>query len=94
MLGKGAGEFRFRIESGADGGAALRERIKIFHRKTQPRHPAFNLRGVAGKFLAQRQRRCVLGVGSSDLDESAGTRSARMRIAAGNESFEDWLMLT
>ncbi len=42
---------------------------KFFHRAAQPRDAAFDLRGVAREFLSQRQRRCVLGVGSPDLDD-------------------------
>ena len=68
-LANSAGEFRLRIEAGADRGAALRQRIEILHRDVQPRDAALDLRGVAGKFLAERQRRRVLGVGAADLDD-------------------------
>ena len=60
---------RFRIEAGADGGAALRERIEIPQPGAQPRDAALDLRGIAGELLAERQRRCVLGVGAADLDD-------------------------
>ena len=33
------------------------------------RDAALDLRGVAGEFLAERERRCVLGVGAADLDD-------------------------
>ncbi|MGY2808105.1 hypothetical protein ACVIHF_004835 [Bradyrhizobium sp. USDA 4506] len=42
---------------------------QIFHRDAQPRDAALDLRGVAGEFLAERQRRRILGVGAPDLDD-------------------------
>ena len=87
-------EFRFRVEAGADGGAALRQRMKIFHRHAQPRDAAFDLRGVAGKFLPQRQRRRVLGVGAPDLDDFCKRLFLPAQLAMqfaerGNEIGED-----
>src|SRR6185437_6907 len=70
VLGEKPGEFRFRIETGANGGAALGQRVEISYRRAQPRDAALDLRGVTGKFLAERQRRRVLGVGPADLDDT------------------------
>ena len=46
---------------------------------------AFDLRGIAGNLLAQRQRRRILGVGAADLDDadpflSAGLEAAGQRL--------------
>ena len=62
-------KFRFRIQAGSNRGAALRQRVKFLHRGSQPRHAAFDLHGVAREFLSQRQRRRILGMRSSDLDD-------------------------
>ncbi len=63
------GEARLGIEPGPDRGAALRQRIQILHRRAQPRDAALDLRGVTGEFLTERQRRRILRMGSTDLDD-------------------------
>ena len=110
------GELRLRVEPGADRGAALRQRVEILHRHAQPRDAALDLRGIAGEFLAERQRRRILGMGAADLDDlgerllllaqravqiaerrdqvGGDLRAAAICIAVGNESFDDWLILT
>src|ERR1700675_3943090 len=69
VSGERLGEFRLRIEPGADSGAALRQRIQMIHPDTQPRDAALDLGGVAGELLTERQRCGVLGMGAADLDD-------------------------
>src|SRR3984893_1200435 len=90
MPGKRPRETRLRIESGTDRSAALRQRIEVPDRHAQPRDAALDLRGVAGKFLAERQRRRILGVGAADLDDMGERRfffakRAVKRLERGNE---------
>ena len=59
-----------RVEPGADRGAALRQRIELLQRQPHADDAAPDLRGVAGEFLAERQRRRVLRVGAADLDDA------------------------
>ena len=66
---KQVSEFRLRIEPGADRCATLRQRVKISCRHSQPCDAALDLGCVAGKFLTERQRRRVLGMGPADLDD-------------------------
>ena len=66
---EGLGELRLGIETGADGGAALRQRIELALGHAQTRDRRLHLCGIAGKFLAQRQRGRVHGVGAADLDD-------------------------
>ena len=69
-LGDLLGEADRRVEAGADGGAALRQfasgrAASVSMRLIDER----DLRGIAGEFLAERQRRGVLRVGAADLDD-------------------------
>ncbi|MHC2439591.1 hypothetical protein ACVMB0_006966 [Bradyrhizobium sp. USDA 4451] len=59
----------FELRPGADGGAALRQRKQLLHGDVQARDAALDLRGVAGEFLAERQRCRVLGMRASDLHD-------------------------
>ena len=63
------GKSRMRVETGAHRGAALRQRIELLERQPVADDAAVDLRGVAGEFLSQRQRRRVLGVGAPNLDD-------------------------
>ena len=72
----------------------MRQRIKIPDRHAQPRDAAFDLRGVAGKFLAERQRRRILGMGAADLDDMCErlfllAQRAVKRLERGNEIVGD-----
>ena len=68
-LAKALANLRFGIQAGADRGAALRQRIKLALRRRESRDRRFHLRRIAGKFLAERERRCIHGVGAADLDD-------------------------
>ena len=57
------------VEPGADRGAALGQRIELLQAACEPRDAGFHLGRVAGKFLAERERRGVLGMGAADLDD-------------------------
>ena len=53
--------------------------------------PDLHLRGIAGEFLPERQRRGILGVGAADLDDARRTpwsfaRSAACRCASAGSS--------
>ena len=63
------GEADGRVQAGADGGAALRELHQLGERHLDALDPVFDLLRVAGKFLAQCQRRRVLRVRAADLDD-------------------------
>ncbi len=82
-------EARLGVEAGADGGAALGQRMEVLHRDLEAGDAAFDLRGVAGKFLAERQRRRVLGVVRPILTIFANSfsflRSARQQLAEGGD---------
>ena len=65
------GEADRRIEAGADGGAALRQFHQHGHGLLDARDAVLHLLGIAGEFLAQRQRRGILRVGAADLDDVA-----------------------
>jgi hypothetical protein len=60
-----------RVEAGADGGAALGEFAEAGQGHFDALDRGGDLCGIAGKFLAERQRRGVLGVGAADLDDVA-----------------------
>ena len=47
----------------------MRQRIKFALRQREPRERGFHLRGVAGKFLAQGDRRRIHRMGAADLDD-------------------------
>jgi hypothetical protein len=68
LFGDQLGEADRRVEPGADRGAALRQLIEPGSVELDALI-RFDLRGVAGEFLAERQRRRVLGVGAADLDD-------------------------
>ena len=68
--GNKLGELRLGIEAGADRGAALGERIELLERRLHPCTSQFHLRRVAGELLPEGQRRCILRVGASDLDDA------------------------
>ena len=53
-------EFRMGIDAGADCRPALGQRIKRGQRLLHAFGARVHLCGVAGKFLAERERRCVL----------------------------------
>jgi hypothetical protein len=57
------------IEAGADGGAALRQRVNVVQALDDAAAPGDEGGDVAGKFLAQRERRRVLRMGAADLDD-------------------------
>src|SRR5947209_8393900 len=59
-LGDRFGKAFLRIQSGSDGGAALRQEIQPGERIAEARAAERDLRGITGKFLAERDRRCVL----------------------------------
>ena len=68
-LGEEFCELRLGIQPGADRGAALRQRIERFHRLAQTRHAGLHLRGIAGEFLAERERRRILRMGAADFHD-------------------------
>ena len=68
-LGKEFGEAAIGIKPGADRGAALRQRIKLAQAELDPGDAGGDLRRIAGKLLAKRERRRILGVGAADLDD-------------------------
>ena len=63
------GEAFFRVEPGAHGGTALRQRVDVVERLGHAPDALLDLEGVAAEFLAQRHRGGVLGVGAADLDD-------------------------
>ena len=69
MLGEALGEAGRAVQPGADRRAALRQLEEIFGRLLDAPHAVFELRHVAGKFLAERQRRRVLRMRAADLDD-------------------------
>ena len=58
-----------RVQAGADRGAALRQLHQLRQRLLDALDAVLDLLGVAGEFLAQRERRRVLGVRAADLDD-------------------------
>ncbi len=69
-LGHLLGKADRRVEAGADGRAALGQFACRPGSVSSMRLIAVgDLRGIAGEFLAERQRRGVLGVGAADLDD-------------------------
>ena len=68
-------KFRLGVETGADGGSTLRQRIQILDGRAKPRDAALNLRRISGEFLPERQRRRILGVRPSNLDDIERTPS-------------------
>jgi len=62
-------ELRLGVQPGADRGAALRQRIELLERDPHAEQPQLHLLRIAGKFLAERQRRRVLRVRAADLDD-------------------------
>ena len=80
-FGKRLGEAALGVEAGADRGAALRQRIKLLQAGFDARDAGRHLRGIAGEFLAERQRRRILGVGAADLDD--GTEFFGLRLQRG-----------
>jgi hypothetical protein len=72
-------ELRVRVQAGADRGAADGEAVKAGHRGLKRLARLLELRHIAGEFLPQRERRCVLQVRAADLDDG------RERIAFGGE---------
>jgi hypothetical protein len=62
-------EFRMGVQAGADRGAADRQRMYCRQCCDDGRAGQRELGGVAGEFLAQRQRRGILQMGAADLDD-------------------------
>jgi hypothetical protein len=75
-----------RVEAGADRGAALRELVEARQHAFDPGDAVADLRGVAGKFLAERQRGRVLQMGAADLDDAVP--GLRLRIEPGVDLLE------
>jgi len=69
LLGKLFRKADFGVQAGADGGTALGQEIQALACFLEPLKTQIKLRGIAGKFLAERQWRRVLGVGAADLDD-------------------------
>ena len=63
------GELRLGIQAGADRGAALGDGIKFTLRHGKAHGGGLHLSGIAGKFLAQGERRGIHGVGAADFDD-------------------------
>src|SRR4051812_31294822 len=70
LFGDAFGELRLGVEPGADGGAALCQRIDRLERQPAMRDAGLDLRRIAGEFLTERQWRRVLRVGTADLDDA------------------------
>ena len=73
------------VEAGADGGAALRQRIEPRQAGLHPVDAEADLRGIAGEFLAERDRRRILQMRAADLDdlgEFLALRFQRLRADA------------
>ena len=68
-FGEQLGETAIGIESGADRGAALRQWVKLAQAELEPDDAGGDLRRIAGKLLAERQRGCVLSMRAPDLDD-------------------------
>jgi hypothetical protein len=71
FIGDGLSESHRRVQSGAHRSAALGKLHQHRQRLFDAGDAVFDLLGVAGKFLAQRQRCGVLGVGAPDLDDGS-----------------------
>ena len=83
------GELGMRVQAGADGGAADREIVEPVERFAAARDTAVELAHVAGELLAQRQRRRILEMRASDLDDRAriprpSHRARRAALTAGS----------
>ena len=75
------GKALLRIQSRADRRAALRQQIKPGERIADALAAERDLRGITGKLLAKRNRRCVLQMRAADLhDRGEFARFARQRI--------------
>ena len=61
---------RLGVQSGADRGAALRQRVELLQPEPGAGDAVLDLRDIAGEFLPKRQRRRVLGMGAADLDDA------------------------
>ena len=61
------GEFRMRVDAGADGGAALRQRVQPRLHRPNARNAAADLRSPAAEFLTQRDRHRIHQVRASGL---------------------------
>ena len=69
MFGKEFGKGALGVEPGAHRRAALRQRIEFLQRALEARDAGFHLGRIAGKFLAEGERSCVLGMRAADLDD-------------------------
>src|SRR6185295_3004273 len=69
------------IETGADGGPALRQELYLREDLLQARDSELDLCCIAGELLAEGERRRVLGVRAPDLDDAGpGARLLRQRL--------------
>jgi hypothetical protein len=75
-------EFLVRVDAGADGRAALRQRQQARFARAQPLDRVFDLRAPAGHFLSQRHRRRIHEVRAPGLeDRTPGAFLARNGVA-------------
>ena len=69
LFGKFLGEAGLCIEAGADGSPPLRQFINGRQGLLNAAYSVIDHCRVAGKFLAQGDRSCILRVGAADLDD-------------------------
>ncbi len=69
FLGGAFAEFRMRVEPGSDRGSADGEGHDPGHRGLDASHVGVEQGNVAGEFLPERDRGCVLQMGASDFDD-------------------------
>ena len=79
--GDAGGKFRMRVQAGADRGAAGGQQQQAGQGVLDQLFGVLELCHVAGKLLAQRQRRRILQVSAADLDD--GGEVARLRRQRG-----------
>src|SRR5258706_7171296 len=91
LAGGALGKFGMGVEAGADGGAADGEIVEAVERDGDASAIAIEHIDVAGKFLAEGERRGVLQMGAADFDDvrefpGLGVERVAKRFDGGHEA--------
>lgn len=86
LFGNGLGEALKGVDAGADGGAALCEEPQIGQGALHTLDAKVELGDVAREFLAKSQRRGILQVSSSNLDDLLGLKVVHPGLESGAEA--------
>src|SRR5262249_14932623 len=81
--GEPLSELTLGVEPGADGGATLGQRVQLLEAEPDALAARRHLRGIAGKFLPEGERRRVLGMRAADLDDPGERRRLFLEGALG-----------